>query len=92
MKKTSIKATTGKKGQPDYKEFSSEVSQADNWQEAIKIAGGEDKALALFNRQVKTDALNALRAPSVDPWEKLLKTLPESARAEVEKIKSKYQK
>lgn len=92
MKEKEITATTGSKKDGTLKEFKGKVRQAESWPEAIKIAGDETKALALFNRQVATDALNALRKPSVDPWEKLMKALPAEAAAEIAKIKSKYQK
>lgn len=59
MKDEPIVAKT--KGQPD---LTGTCKQADNWPDCQKIAGGEKEALAIFNRQVKTDAMNKLRKPA----------------------------
>lgn len=59
MKEIEIVAKT--KGQPDLK---GKVAQADTWADCQKIAGGEKEAVAIFNAQVKTNAMNKLRKPA----------------------------
>ena len=65
--------------------------QADTWAEAQKIAGGEKEALAKFNSQVLTDAMNKMRRPSEGTWDKLLKKLPAGkAQEEIAAILKKH--
>lgn len=49
------------KGQPDQK---GTCKQADTWADCQKLAGGEKEALAVFNAQWKTNAINKLRKPA----------------------------
>ena len=80
MKDESIIAKT--KGQPD---LTGTCKQAETWADAQKIAGGEKEALAIFNRQVKTDAMNRLRKPTTGTMAmaKLLAKAPDKAQAAI---------
>ncbi len=83
MKVEKIVAKT--KGQPD---LNGECNQADNWIDCQKIAGGEKEAVAIFNRQVKTDAMNKLRKPAAGPMAlaKLIAKQPEKAQAQIREL------
>ena len=60
--------------------------QADSWAEAIKIAGDEAKALAKFNAQVLTDAMNKARRPSEGGLGRLISKAPPEAKKQIEEI------
>lgn len=89
MKKVQIKATTGSKGKPEYKEVVGEASQYESIGEAVK-ALKEEGALALINRQLKTDALNAIRKPSGGGLGKLISKAPPEAKDQIAAILKKY--
>lgn len=92
MKKIQIKATTGAKGKPDYKEVVGEVAQYESTGEAIK-ALKEEVVLNLINRQLKTDALNAIRKPSSGGLGKLIAKVPPEARDQLrEQILATFKK
>ena len=80
MKEEAIVAKT--KGQPD---LTGKCNQADTWADCQKIAGGEKEALAIFNRQVKTDAMNKLRKPATGTMAlaRLIAKQPEKAQAQI---------
>lgn len=65
--------------------------QADTWAEAQKIAGGEKEALAKFNAQVLTDAMNKARKPSGGGIGRLVSKAPAEAQEAIRKILEKYQ-
>lgn len=95
MKKVPIKATSGSKEKGTLKEVPGEAIQYDNLGEALK-ALKEDVVLALVNRQIKTDALNALRKPAGDPTARLVaKALKDpnvnpEAKASLQALLKKY--
>jgi hypothetical protein len=64
--------------------------QADTWAEAQKIAGGEKEALAKFNAQVLTDAMNKARKPSGGGIGRLVSKAPPEAKDQIKKILEKY--
>ena len=90
MKKVKITATTGKKGEPNYKEVIGEAPQYENIAEAIKAYKGEEPVLALINRQIKTDSLNALRKPSEASLGKLVSKAPKEAQDKIAEVLKKY--
>ena len=90
MKKVEIKATTGKKGEANYKEIVGDAKQYDSIAEAIKDLKEEKNVLALINRQIKTDALNALRKPSEASLGKLVNKAPKEAQDKIQEILKKY--
>jgi len=89
MKKVQIKATSGSKGKPDFKETVGEAPQYESIAEAIKTLK-EEGVLALINRQVKTDALNALRKPSEASLGRLVSKAPAEAKEKIADILKKY--
>ena len=90
MKQVEIKAATGSKDKGTLKEFTGKAPQAESWAECQKIAGGEKEAIAIFNRQVKTDELNKLRKPAVDPIASLVKKAPPEAKDQIRAILAKH--
>lgn len=60
MKVVSLKSTTGKKSDPDYKEATFEFSNPENLQEAVSF-WGDVRVFALAVAQARTDAVNAKR-------------------------------
>lgn len=89
MKKVQIKATTGTKGKEGYKEVVGEAAQYESVAEAIKTLK-EEGVLARVNRQVKTDALNALRKPSEASLGRLVGKAPKEAQDKITEILKKY--
>lgn len=89
MKKIQIKATSGTKGKPDYKETVGEAVQYDSTAEAIRTLK-EEGTLALINRQLKTDALNSLRKPSEAGLGRLVSKAPAEAKEKIADILKKY--
>lgn len=98
MKEIEIKATTGSKEKGNLKEFSGKCSEYESVEEAVKMLKKEG-VLALLNKMVKTDALNALRKPPTDPIIAALKKAiaaaptPEAKTAiekQVKEIAAKY--
>jgi len=89
MKKVSIKATTGTKGKPDYKEITGEAPQYDSVAEAVKLLK-EEVVLELINRQVKTDELNKIRKPSGGGLGRLISKAPPEAKDQIAAILKKY--
>jgi hypothetical protein len=90
MKKVEITATTGKKGEANFKELKGEAKQYESLAEAIKDLKGEPPVLALINRQIKTDSLNALRKPSEASLGKLVNKLPKEGQEKIAEILKKY--
>jgi len=65
------------------------VQQASTWAEAIKLSGTEEKALAKFNAQFLTDAVNKARKPSGGGLGKLVTKLmadPKASQADKDKL------
>ena len=65
-------------------------AQAENWQEAIKMSGGEKEALAKFNAQFLTDKMNTARKPSGGGIGRLVSKAPAEAQEAIRKILEKY--
>lgn len=65
------------------------IPQASTWAEAVKLAGGEEKALAKFNAQLVADAANKARRPAGGGIQKLVSKFmndPKAAQADKDKL------
>ena len=60
--------------------------QADTWPECVKLAGDEKKAIAVFNAQWLTNAMNKTRRPSEGGLGKLIAKAPPEAKKKIEEI------